>query len=45
MKKNVIASLSKIKNFLKTKIKSYGDKVTDFMIKKFLRWTLIISSN
>ena len=25
------------KNFLKTKIKSHGDEVTDFMIKKFQR--------
>ena len=38
-KKNLIASLSIIKNkeFLKTKIKSHGDKVTDFYDKKFLR--------
>ena len=30
------------KEFLKTKIISYGDKVTDFYHKKFLKWTLII---
>ena len=30
------------KEFLKTKIKSHGDEVTDFRIKKFQRWTLII---
>ena len=30
------------KQFLKTKIKSHGDEVTDFYDKKFLRWTLII---
>ena len=30
------------KKFLKTKIKSYCDEVTVFMIKKFLRWILII---
>ena len=28
--------------FLKSKIKSHGDEVTDFMIKKFLRRALII---
>ena len=26
------------KKFLKTKIKSYSEKVTDFYSKKFLRW-------
>ena len=30
------------KYFLRTKIKSHSDKVTDFTIKKFLRQTLII---
>ena len=30
------------KKFLKTKIKSHGDEVTDFYDKKILRWTLII---
>ena len=30
------------KKFLKTKIKSHGDEVTDFYEKKFLMWTLII---
>ena len=30
------------KEFSKAKIKSHGDKVTDFIIKKFLRQTLII---
>ena len=30
------------KSFLKTKIKSYGDEVQIFTIKKLLRWTLII---
>ena len=30
------------KSFLKTKIKSQGDEVTGFMVKKFQRWTLII---
>ena len=29
------------KEFLKTKIKSHGDEVTDFYDKKFLRWTLL----
>ena len=33
-KKNLIASLSVIKLFLKTKIKIYGDEVTDFYNKK-----------
>ena len=33
-KKNLIASLSIIKNFLETKIKSHGDEVTDFYDKK-----------
>ena len=28
--------------FLKTDVKSYGDKVADFHDRKFLRWTLII---
>ena len=32
-KKNLITSLSKINFFLKTKIKSHGDKVTDFYNK------------
>ena len=31
------------KMFLKTKIKSYGDEVTDFLMNKFLRWTLIFA--
>ena len=30
------------KKFFNTRIKFYGDEVTDFMIKKLLRWTLII---
>ena len=30
------------KKFLKTKIKSHDDKVSDFSNKKFLMWTLII---
>ena len=30
------------KSFLKTKIKSYGDEVQIFTIKKLLTWTLII---
>ena len=30
------------KYFLRTKIKSHSDEVTDFTIKKFLRQTLII---
>ena len=30
------------KTFLKTKIKSHGNEVTDFYEKKFLWWTLII---
>ena len=30
------------KKFLKTKIISHGDEVTDFYEKKFLMWTLII---
>ena len=30
------------KNVLKTKVKSYGNKVTDFDNKNFLRWNLII---
>ena len=30
------------KEFLKTKVKSHDDEVTDFYDKKFLRWTLII---
>ena len=30
------------KNLLKTKVKSYGNKVTDFDDKNFLRWNLII---
>ena len=29
------------KEFLKTKIKSHGDKLQIFTIKKFQRWTLI----
>ena len=33
-KKNLIASLSIIKNILKTKIKSHGDEVTDFCDKE-----------
>ena len=33
-KKNLIASLSKTKFFLKTKIKSHGDVVTDFYEKE-----------
>ena len=31
-----------IKNFLKTKIRPYGAKATNFYDKKSLRWTLII---
>ena len=31
------------KNFLKTKIKSHGDKATDFYDKEFQRWILIIT--
>ena len=34
IKNNLIASLSTIKNFWKTKIKSHGDEVTDFYDKK-----------
>ena len=30
------------KEFIKTKIRSHDDEVTDFHDKKFLRWTLII---
>ena len=30
------------KKYLKIKIKSHGDEVTDFYDKKFLIWTLII---
>ena len=30
------------KTFLKTKIKSHGDEVKIFTIKKFLYWTLVI---
>ena len=30
------------KDILKTKIKSYSDDATDFLIKKFPKWTLII---
>ena len=30
------------KEFLKTKIKSHGDGVTEFYDKKFLRYTLLI---
>ena len=37
IKKNLIASLSMIKNFLKTKIKSYGDEVTDFYDKEIIK--------
>ena len=33
-KRNLIASLSTIKKFLKTKIKSYGDEVTHFYDKE-----------
>ena len=29
------------KKSLKTKIKCYGDEVTDFTVKKFVRWILI----
>ena len=36
-KKNLIANLSKAKAFLKTKIKSHGDEVTDFHNKKTLK--------
>ena len=31
------------KKFLKTKIKSHGDKDTDFYDKEFQRWILIIT--
>ena len=34
LKKNLITSLSMIKNYLKTKIKSHGDEVTNFHDKK-----------
>ena len=34
IKKNLIASLSKVNNFVKTKIKSHGDKVEDFYDKE-----------
>ena len=30
------------KEFLKTKIKSHGDEITDFSDKEIPRWTLII---
>ena len=30
------------KEFLKTKIKSHGDELENFTIKKFQRWTLTI---
>ena len=40
-KQKLIGSLSTIKPFLKTKIKSHGDEVRDFYTK-FLLWTLII---
>ena len=42
LKKNFIPNLSTIKSLWKPKLKTYGDKVTDFFIKKFLRWALII---
>ena len=38
-KKNLIATMSAIKNFLKTKLKSIGDEVRDFCDKE-TRWTL-----
>ena len=34
IRKNLIACLSTIKEFLKTKIKSHADEVTDFYDKK-----------
>ena len=42
LKKNFIPNLSTIKSLWKPKLKTYGDKVTDFFIKKFLRRALII---
>ena len=42
LKKNFIPNLSTIKSLWKPKLKTYVDKVTDFFIKKFLRWALII---
>ena len=34
LKKNLIARLFRIKNFLKTNIKYYGDEVPGFYVKK-----------
>ena len=42
LKKNFIPNLFTIKSLWKPKLKTYVDKVTDFFIKKFLRWALII---
>ena len=42
LKKIFIPNLSTIKSLWKPKLKTYGDKVTDFFIKKFLRRALII---
>ena len=42
LKKFFIPNLSTIKSLWKPKLKTYGDKVTDFFIKKFLRRALII---
>ena len=42
LKKFFIPNLSTIKSLWKLKLKTYGDKVTDFFIKKFLRRALII---
>ena len=33
LKKNLIANLTKIRNKMKTKIRSYGDEATDFHYK------------
>ena len=42
MKKELDSKSVYNKHFLKIKIKSHGNKVTDFYDKKFQRWTLII---
>ena len=39
IKKEFNSDLVYNKEFLKAKIKSHGDEVTDFYDKKFLRWT------
>ena len=39
IKKEFNSDLVYNKEFLKAKMKSHGDEVTDFYDKKFLRWT------